>query len=263
MASCVDLVRIRAVRSFIIPADKKGQIGYTYTLCKEKDYQKTRPIVSNFYHPFKKMQNACSRILLFLLTLVDWEHLNMFKISDITEQIKQISEKILQGHIFQAHVGDVKNAYTELIHWAITNAYTALFQNFKNLYPDVHYVHVAKKGTKGVHLHKTQNISDFWNIPLQEVYHFALWNLQNGYFTCLGILLLQVIGVTMGDALSPPALMIVCAFCEHKFFMTLESQKILNSSWRYMDDLTALIRTRSTQEAKKILNYYVTTTQKD
>ena len=69
----------------------KGDLPYCYSMPKEKDINKMRPIVSYANHPLKRQFNKIGKVLLFMLKESKIESLTLWKIDDV-EELKKVNE---------------------------------------------------------------------------------------------------------------------------------------------------------------------------
>ena len=81
------------------PFDKKGRIPYGYILPKFKDLNKTRPIVSYYCHPLKRVLNIFARALSFILkSCTTIEHLTIWNTDALVDNIKLQTHQWIDGN---------------------------------------------------------------------------------------------------------------------------------------------------------------------
>ena len=99
------------------PFNKKGGIPYGYILPKFKDLNKTRPIVSYYHHPLKRILNIFARALTFLLkTCTSVRHLTIWNTDALIANIQMQTNGWMEPGKYKYTMisGDIKNMYTML-----------------------------------------------------------------------------------------------------------------------------------------------------
>jgi hypothetical protein len=218
---------------------KDADLPYSYILLKNKDLNKSRPIVSYMHHGAKPLLNATARALYFLLEQIPpSSHFNMSRTMDFKSKFMTIAKRWEKaGHNVHFRSGDVKNMYTELPHDEIMNAVDWLLSltlpkgRFKT-------VSVMKRGRRGVRYGANNSPSTMHSLDSETIRRVVEFDLQNCLFSIGKINLRQVIGIPMGSPLSPVLAVLLCAFYESNFLQQLSrEQRKSIAGFRYVDDV--------------------------
>lgn len=73
---------------------KYSTLPYSYSLVKNKDYNKLRPLISYCRHPYKNLQNIINCVLLFMLENCSWNHLTLFKTYSLVSRTREIEKAL-------------------------------------------------------------------------------------------------------------------------------------------------------------------------
>ena len=105
------------------PKPCRISIPNSYTLFKNKNLRKLRPITSCSSHPYSRVFNAAARALNFILENAVVSHLNLPKICDFKEKINEMNGKLSNvNYNYLSMTGDLANMYTSLDHSSIRKA---------------------------------------------------------------------------------------------------------------------------------------------
>ena len=206
---------------------------------KNKDINKSRPIVSYACHPLQKMFNFTGRSFMFLLlNNEELQHFTLPRTQDfISKYLIPFKDKystLDKPYEILSLSYDVKNMYTELphdmiiqsLHWVLDSSSKTRFGRHKR-------VNLLKTGRNGV---RFQRSGGTFSLSFNQLLEFASFDLNNVFFTLGSTILKQIIGIPMGSPLSPALAIIICAYAEHNFLSSIHDFKLL-SACRYMDDL--------------------------
>lgn len=206
----------------------KWKLPYAYALPKNKDLNKTRPIVSYATHPMRVMLRRASRALKRLLDdkHVKDLHFNMNKTGDFVSRITQIENQLKSNGFDKVMVvaGDIKNMYTELPHDFIVEAVQWLFDTVTPKYRNKKHISVPLRGRHGTEIGRSHHTQRFATFTLDELMEIVKFDLDNAIFTLGEITLKQNVGIPMGSPMSPVLATIMCSYCEAKFKETMRQK---------------------------------------
>lgn len=221
-----------------------------YILPKNKDIKKTRPIVSYFKHPFKRVLNSAGRALLHILECTKEPHFNMSNVSDLMPRVEKINKKYTHDNGTTCNLacvclnGDLANMYTSLDHGSIRKAVQWLLDSVRSSSRRSEVSVPAFKMGEKAHLGRSgESDSKRINFTFDELINVIKFDLKNSYFKIGDRILQQRVGIPMGSPLSPALAQIVCAYYEAQTLANAARDGITNpvEGIRYVDDLTALI----------------------
>jgi hypothetical protein len=131
---------------------KNTELARPYTLLKDKDIERNRPIVPYCNHPLKRSLNMASRALTFMLEHSDINSYNLPKVQDLKRVVREVNKALRQNPDLTVHPrgGDLKNMFSELPHDTVFEALDWLFTRFaeKN---HTDCVSMQRTGTQGHH----------------------------------------------------------------------------------------------------------------
>jgi len=241
------LPNITKQKSWGLSRSKEKTLPYTYTLKKDKDTTRIRPLVSYRKHPYRRMFNVVARAINFITSSLKIKHCNIEKCTDIKtllENFQNQAYKKYRKHTRFAHkMGDIKNMYTELKHDVILEALDWAIQTFKSCTRSRNPpISIPKFGRKGAYIGRTSHSDEIY-ISFAEIRKIVKFDLHNAIFQ-LGqdTILKQLIGIPMGSPLSAALAPLVCIYFEHKLFSILDPKLTLikTNGFRYMDDQIAI-----------------------
>ena len=222
-------------------------LPYAYTLVKDKDITRNRPLISYRKHPYRKMLNFVSRAISFITSTIQVKHCNLEKCTDLKERLERFQSiataKYGDDARFVYMMGDIKNMYTELRHDVILKALNWAITTFKSQHRRRSILSGPRFGRKGIYIGRT-TLSDEIQISLEEIKKVVKFDLDHPIFE-LGkdTILKQKIGIPMGSPLSAALAPLVCIYFEHLFFDSrteYTSIADLETGIRYMDDQIAI-----------------------
>jgi hypothetical protein len=221
------------------PPKQKGDepsFPYAYTLTKNKDLAKFRPIVSYCTHPTNVMLRRVARALKYMLETISAPHWTLWRTDNFTSTLKGIHKSFLdEGFQYtRALAGDIKQMYTELKHDSIMSAIVWLTSEFyrttrrSEVTVPMHARHGAHKGMAYG--------PNFVTFTLKDIENIVEFDISNAYFKTGSQMLQQKIGIPMGSPISPMLAIVFCAFyeCIHEVKQIHSSNKVRGS--RYVDD---------------------------
>jgi hypothetical protein len=235
-------------------------LPYAYALIKNKDIARSRPIVSYYKHPLKKIFNLTSRALMFLLETCS--HLTHFTLPTTQHFLpqfydtlmKRTDETIEDKHClitFMSRSFDVKNMYTELPHTSIIAAVEWLLDEARSTKYGRHQrVHCTLRDRRNVAF---QRSGGHVSLTFAQIKSFVMFDLSNVFFALGNVVLRQHNGIPMGSPTSPSLAITVCAHAEHLFHASItDFPRFL--AVRYMDDIhaTATYRTLDIAERQRV-----------
>jgi hypothetical protein len=212
-----------------------SSLPYGYSMPKNKDINKNRPIVSYAVHPMKKMLNRAGRALQTILASIDpSQHFTLWKTLDFTTEIKLDVDAILDSYPdVVAYAGDIKNMFTELPHDEIIKAVTWAIEQMSSRRK---HVSVSKTGRGGARIGIPYCEDDSQvRMSFEDLMAIVKFDLDNCYFKSGTQTLKQNIGIPMGSPLSPILALIICAYYEAKHKKMINDVYTLRGK-RYVDD---------------------------
>ena len=250
------------------PKPYRISIPNSYTLFKNKNLRKLRPITSYSSHPYSRVFNAAARALNFILDNAVVSHLNLPKICDFKEKINEMNGKLSTvNYNYLSMTGDLANMYTSLDHSSIRKAVRWLLFDTSKTVRERKCVSVPVSSNDNNTTFGKSMASDNSKITLtyDELIDIMNFDLNNSVFTVGNTTKQQKCGIPMGSPLSPALAVIVCAYYEHLIFEKLRSYKF--STWtnkvlgvRYMDDVFSVVTHDGTNvskhRAKEILKWF-------
>jgi hypothetical protein len=196
---------------------KNTELARPYTLLKDKDIERNRPIVPYCNHPLKRSLNMASRALTFMLEHSDINSYNLPKVQDLKRVVREVNKALRQNPDLTVHPrgGDLKNMFSELPHDTVFEALDWLFTRFaeKN---HTDCVSMQRTGTQGVIMGRSRMAG--WVVMDVKLVRLLLkFDIENCYYRVGNTVVKQVYGVPMGSPPSPPVASTVMQFYEHTF----------------------------------------------
>jgi hypothetical protein len=242
-ASVIELWKVHGEKSGIPGTfDLKGELPYGYINPKDKDVTRFRPIVSFAAAPHRRQLNLCARGLYFILQQMPRSHYTLWNAWDSRKCILEASAELLAQDLnatmhsrIMATVADIKDMYTALPHKHIEKAVVWALTSFtKTKRRD--RVNVARTGRPEGRTGRVYDEVARVEILLPCLFKYVQHILQSCYFTCGDQLLIQYIGVPMGNHLSPTLAIASCMYCESIYTSSMTIRRPL-VGLRYMDDI--------------------------
>lgn len=221
-------------------------IPRAYTLFKNKNLLKYRPITSYSSHPYRKLLNAAARSLNFILENSVTSHFNLSNICKFKETIKEFNST-LSNHDFKYKclAGDLSNMYTFLDHTSIRKAISWLLYDTSKTKRDRKVISVpSSPSDKSLHFGRSTITSENrFDLTYEDIIKIVNFDLNNSIFTIGSFTGKQTCGIPMGSPLSPALAVIVCAYYEHLIYSKIKSHGWSNTliGTRYMDDILAFV----------------------
>ena len=243
---------------------EKTNLPYAYTLHKNKDLKKLRPIVSYATHPLKRTLNITCRALNHMIKMIDKDHAlhcNMETCVELKERLKDIENRMREAYgprtRFSFIMGDVKNMYTELTHGTIKKAVQWLMEETKKQTRRTELT-VKRVGKQGVSFGRATNTASSITITMKQIMEVVEFDLANAIFAVgspddKNNIYRQFVGVPMGSPLSPALAKLTCMYFENILFQKIKHDKTCKlEGLRFMDDLIAIgIYDYKSEEGKK------------
>ena len=242
-------------RFYNYPSANKVAIPNAYTLFKNKDLLKYRPITSYSSHPYKKLLNATARGLNFILENADIAHFNLPNICKFKDIINGFNNDLSNhDYKFKCIAGDLSNMYTYLDHTSIRKAVRwLLYDTKKSKTRDRKVISVPTcKSDKSIHFGRSTLTSEArFDLSYEDIIDIMNFDLNNSVFTIGTFTGKQTCGIPMGSPLSPALAVIVCAYYENKVFKKIKdlgwTNKLMGT--RYMDDVLGFITHDGSKES--------------
>jgi len=244
--------------------NKKGRIPYGYILPKFKDLNKTRPIVSYYYHPLRRILNLFARALTFLLkTCTVVKHLTIWNTDALIANIQLQTNGWMErnNHQYDIITGDIKNMYTMLPPEEMIQAVEWLLQHVIPRRRE-QYITIKKRGRDGARFGRTYNRDTHTEIKITQIITIVQFDTNNCFFKTGPTILKQVWGVPMGSPMSPIIAILVCARREHYCLNGLQREINMIRAFRYVDDMMIILKYKKNKRylteriANKIMNCY-------
>ena len=240
------------------PSKSNTHIPYAYAFQKFKDANKDRPIMSYFKHCCKKIYRLGSRGLSYILKHSKLESFTLWNVQDLSEATFKIYDEI--GDTFgpstrnRPYCADVKEMYTRLPHAELKNsiefAITHCAENTKRGRRRCLTFERLKNGTINFGRSDPHLKSQLVTLTFDEIRTICFIDIETAYFTALGTLLLQILGVPMGSPGSTAYAICLCMYSEHKFHSSMRDYLRLVGLQhvdrifrfiRYVDDVFGII----------------------
>lgn len=230
--------------------NKSARTPYAYILPKNKDVNRDRPVVSYYFHPYKKLLNICARGIMHMLKNVDDDNCILWKTHDILDVCNEKVNRLVDMHsdrISNADICvrayDIKNFYTNLSHSEIRAAYKWLVSSVRSSNRRCKYIYVPRDRNELCRYDNRAGrfCNDFYCLDLDLIYEVINVDLDNAVFNVGDISLKQTKGIPMGSPLSPVLSILVAAYYESRFFRScsLDDRSRIEGI-RYVDDIIAL-----------------------
>ena len=239
------------------PSERDCSIPYGYAFQKAKDPNKDRPIVSYWVHPCKKVLNFGSRALTFILKHANLKAFTLWNVHDMTSTLRQWQAdlKPFGAHTrFLNYCADVKEMYTGLPHNCILRAVEFVLERCATTHRRGRRRCVSierrKRGSIRFGRSDPSLMSQFVTLTFADIKAICETDINTCYFTSLGTLLRQIVGVPMGSPGSPAFAICICMYYEHQFhasiydltrFTNIEKPHQLFRFMRYVDDVFGVV----------------------
>jgi len=226
--------------------NRKGKLPYGYILPKFKDLNKTRPIVSYYYHPLRRLLNIFARALTFLLkSCTEVRHLTIWTTDALMQNIKHQTEEWMADNEceYAMVTGDIKNMYTMLPPEEQTKAVEWLIEMMLPTRREK-YITIKRRGREGARFGRSYNKTTHLEIKMTQILTMVQFDTSNCFFKIGNTILKQVWGVPMGSPMSPIIAILVCARREHYCIQGLAREKQMIRAFRYVDDMLIMMKYR-------------------
>lgn len=229
----------------------RHKLPYVYTMPKNKDINKFRPIMSYCTHPLRTTLRRACRALRFALRSYATDHMDMPTTSEFLPRVSSILAALRAEGYDRVHMlaGDIKQMYTELNHDFIMEAVDWLLDIIRaqKRRQESTTIAVPRRGKKWMGMGKSHNPHAFVNFTLLSLRNIVKFDLANAYFTVGTHVMKQNIGIPMGSPLSPALAVIVCAYSEHLYSkkQTAQGYFPLVRGLRYVDDALYITGSKS------------------
>ena len=230
---------------FRIPT--KHDLPYCYYLDKAKDTTRSRPLVSYFHHPLKKLFNYAARALTLVLQSCKVQSSVLWRTKDLVNDVDSIRQQLMSTYQTNTKImmfcADIKNMYTELPHDIIIKSIQFMFHNIQQLRKYRKYRKISVPRTKHdkAFFGYSQNYRSFINLSFKDIISITTFDIRSVYFTSLGKILHQFKGVPMGSPGSPAYAICICMYYEHQFYNSIYDSQKLNP---HLPDNTLIIRAK-------------------
>ncbi len=132
--------------------------------------------------------------------------------------------------------GDIKNMYTALPHHAVLESVRWLLRRVAASSRHK-FVSVHKWNQLPTVFGKSIDLENYIIFKIEDLLDIVKFDLNNCVFTVGDVTLRQVIGIAMGSPLSPILAILVCAYYENKFLVSLSRNAAARvKGVRYVDD---------------------------
>ena len=245
----------RLTDRFRIP--KRHDLSYCYYLDKAKDTTRSRPLVSYYHHPLKKLFNYASRALTLVLQSCKVQSSVLWRTKDLVNEINSTRRQLVSTYQSNTKLmmfcADIKNMYTELPQDIIIKSIQFMFHNIKQLrkYRKYRKISIPRSKQGKAFFGYSQNYRSFITLSFQDIINITTFDIRSVYFTSLGTILHQFKGSPMGSPGSSSYAICTCMYYEHQFYHSvydsqklsphLPSDSLIIRAKRYVDDVLGFI----------------------
>ena len=228
----------------------KGKLGVPYALFKAKNiidpevrkhkWNKARPITPTFDHPMKKLLHMMGKAWYFVAKKMKGEHF----IIDNTWEVPNFLDEVMATfgeEEYEAHVLDIEGCFPSMPKEKIRFAMMQLVQEAR------------QEGHQGVSVPtRSKKLKCSWRkvggnfkwLPFEDMLKALDFSLENAVSIRKdGGVIIQKVGIPMGDALSPAMTIGTCGWMEREFMRGLHKDTKNNfKAKRYMDDVLLFMK---------------------
>ena len=231
--------------------DNKGRLGVPYLLFKAKNvtdpevrkkkWDKARPIAPTFRHPMRALLHLVGKALYFVANQMPGEHFIIPSTRDVPAFLRSTTEKF-GGKEIEARVLDIEGCYPnmpkELIRFAMREIIEEARRHGKS------GVSVPTRSKTRKCTWKRANGGPWKFIDFETMLSVLDFSLDQAIFRLKnGKLIRQLLGIPMGDALSPAMTIGTCGWMEREWMTSLHAAtKTKFAAKRYMDDILLLMQ---------------------
>ena len=231
--------------------NNKGRLGTPYLLFKAKNvtdpavrkekWAKARPIAPTCRHPMSALLHLVGRAWHYVASQMTGEHFIASSTKDVPGYLQEAMRKF-RGEEIEAHVLDIEGCYPNMPKEIIRFAMRALVEEAR------------RQGREGVSVPsrsktrrctwKRTNGGPWKFIEFSTMLDMLDFSLDQAIFRLPnGKLIRQMLGIPMGDALSPGMTIGTCGWMEREWMASLDDATKRNfMARRYMDDILLLMR---------------------
>ncbi|GBG67488.1 hypothetical protein CBR_g623 [Chara braunii] len=220
-----------------------GKLGRLYTIPKDKDLQRCRPIAPSCVCPFVLADRRVARALHRLLVSLPLEHhFNLHSLAQLTRRVGDAVRTISSRggcDSLLVRCYDAKEMFTHLPHAAVIDGVEWLLDHFEER--GFGSVKVAIRG-KLTTLSRTRKKDEgFVTVDFEHIREALQFQLGMSFARCQNRVIRQTSGIPMGRATSPALACITCAHAERSFLASLGKDRVLCQGIRVIDDITLLV----------------------
>ena len=226
---------------------KQERLSYLYITFKE-DGVRVRPIGSSTPLAHKTLLSHISTALCAILRHSGLTHHTYHQTFDLKPDIANIQRQATSHNLFiHKQTWDIKNFYTEINKHMLITRITYILDYYKQ-HNKTCYISIPKYKHKSKHKPKTgrDNSGMFHELHLGMILDVIIFSLDTAFFKLGAIFLLQVLGLVMGNPLSPNLAQCFVAFDEHHHSLinwSINTNIVHVFQKRFMDDAIAIILT--------------------
>jgi hypothetical protein len=230
---------------------KPAGISYVYIMVKD-DGVRFRPIGSSSPLPHARLLSLVSMALNTILRNCNLKHATLWTTHTMKEQLAQLNQRAHEHNLFiHFEILDVKNFYTEINKIILRGRLRYIMDRYTS-HNHTQYVSVPKYGKHPKPKPGKADDGQYYSFHIQMILDIVFMALDTAFFKLGIVILLQILGLVMGDPLSPPLAQCYVSFDEH-FHSLLNHKQNTNIVHtfmeRYMDDVIAILLT-STRDTK-------------
>jgi len=226
--------------------DNKGRLGTPYALFKAKNvtdpevrrekWDKARPIAPTARHPMRALLHLVGKALYFVASEMPGEHFIISSTRDVPGFLRETMQRF-NGREIEAHVLDIEGCFPNMPKELIRFAMRDLIEEAKR--QGRKGVSVPTRSTKRKCTWKRADGGPWKFIDFDTILSVINFSLDQAIskMRC-GRLIRQLLGIPMGDALSPGMTVGTCGWMEREWMTTLHSAVKKNFvAKRYLDDV--------------------------
>jgi len=227
---------------------KDTGLSYLYLTVKT-DGVRFRPIGSTAPLPHKRLLSICATALHTVLMHSGLKHHTFTDSFQLKNDIRQLDDLAQRNGWFVWRVlWDIKNFYTEINKHALLPRLKYVLDRYR-AHNRTNKVSVPKIKTKNTKPKPgTDRSGKYFDISLDMLFAVIKFAMETAFFKLGMVILLQVLGLVMGDPLSPPLAQLFVSFDEHHqcaLNIYANSNIVHRYQKRYMDDIICVLLTSS------------------
>jgi hypothetical protein len=225
-------------------------LGHAYLLPKNKDVNKSRPLVSFFHFCSKPLGRLVSRALSVMIKSVAkiWNTYDAFSTTDAINSLRALSKRATWQQASAANSitmikFDIKNQFTSLDKTAVTEALRLFINAFRRKHGE--FVSVTKRrNERHQDCPGTRSRSTHHVLSLSTVSNYCVFEMRNAVFRVGTSFVQQLHGLPMGGFVSACLAVLWAMSREHISRSAWNPYASLSLCTRFRDDIYLIVRRR-------------------